>query len=126
MIQWRYGGKGKDFDIQVSDDGANWKTLKEVRDNQDFLTVISLADAPADARYVRMQGITSNSASGYMIQEFMVYEISDKTLLGDKLEEAEKIVTDKGLGFETGAGADRELFEAAEQAGAGRYNALAA
>lgn len=125
VIQWRYGGKGKDFDIQVSDDGANWKTLKEVRDNQDFLTVISLADAPADARYVRMQGITSNSASGYMIQEFMVYEISDKTLLGDKLEEAEKIVTDKGLGFETGAGADRELFEAAVQARAVRYNALA-
>lgn len=27
-IQWRYGGKGKDFNILVSDDGENWTTAK--------------------------------------------------------------------------------------------------
>lgn len=28
-IQWRYGGKGKDFNILVSDDGENWTTAKK-------------------------------------------------------------------------------------------------
>ena len=124
QIQWRYGGKGKDFDIQLSEDGETWTTWKEIRGNQDFLSTISADGKPVQARYVRMQGISSNSVSGYMIQEFMVYEITDKTALADKLAEAQKIIEEKGLGFETEDSTDRELFEAAVQAGAVNENAL--
>lgn len=124
QIQWRYGGKGKDFDIQISEDGQNWATWKEIRGNQDFLSTISADGEPVQARYVRMQGISSNSVSGYMIQEFRVYEITDKTALDDKLTEAEKIIAEKGIGFETEDRTDRELFEAAIQAGAVSENAL--
>ncbi len=80
-------------------------------------------DAPIDTRYVRMQGIASNSVSGYMIQEFLVYETADKTSLGQLLDEAEKIVNDKELGFETQNETDRELFAAVVQARAVRYHA---
>ena len=124
QIQWRYGGKGKDFDIQISEDGETWTTWKEIRGNQDFLSTISADGQPVQARYVRMQGISSNSESGYMIQEFMVYEITDKTALADKLAEAQKIIEEKELGFETEDSTDRELFEAAVQAEAVNENAL--
>ena len=90
-IQWRYGGKGKDFDILTSMDGENWTTTKQVRSNGDFFQTITLA-APVTARYVKMQGIASN-APVYMIQEFMVYESVDKTALAETLAEAEKILS---------------------------------
>ena len=86
-IQWRYGGKGKDFDILTSLDGKTWQTAKAVRGNGDFFQTIVLED-PVTARYVKMQGIASN-ASVYMIQEFMVYETVDKTALAALLDEAE-------------------------------------
>ena len=124
QIQWRYGGKGKDFDIQISEDGETWTTWKKIRGNQDFLSTMSADGPPMQARYVRMQGISSNSESGYMIQEFMVYEITDKTALADKLAEAQKIIEEKELGFETEDSTDRELFEAAVQAEAVNENAL--
>ena len=85
-IQWRYGGKGKDFDILTSMDGENWSTARQVRGNGDFFQTIVL-NTPVNARYVKMQGIQSN-ASIYMIQEFMVYETVDKAALNALLEEA--------------------------------------
>ena len=85
-IQWRYGGKGRDFDILTSMDGENWSTARQVRGNGDFFQTIVL-DAPVNARYVKMQGIQSN-ASIYMIQEFMVYETVNKAALNALLEEA--------------------------------------
>ena len=85
-IQWRYGGKGKDFDILTSMDGETWSTARQVRGNGDFFQTIGL-DTPVSARYVKMQGIQSN-ASIYMIQEFMVYETVDKAALNALLEEA--------------------------------------
>ena len=85
-IQWRYGGKGRDFDILTSMDGESWSTAKQVRGNGDFFQTIELS-APVTARYVKMQGIQSN-ASAYMIQEFLVYETVDKAALTALLEEA--------------------------------------
>ena len=86
-IQWRYGGKGRDFDILTSLDGEVWTTAKQVRGNGDFFQTIVL-DSPVNARYVKMQGIQSN-ASIYMIQEFMVYEYVSKDALTTLLAEAE-------------------------------------
>ena len=85
-IQWRYGGKGRDFDILTSMDGELWSTTREVRGNGDFFQTIAL-DSPVTARYVKLQGIQSN-ASVYMIQEFMVYETVNKDALAALLEEA--------------------------------------
>ena len=91
-IQWRYGGKGKDFDILTSMDGEQWTTAKQVRGNGDFFQTIALEEA-VNARYVKMQGIASN-ASVYMIQEFMVYETVDKTALAALLEEAQDLTSE--------------------------------
>ena len=91
-IQWRYGGKGRDLDILTSMDGENWTTAKQVRGNGDFFQTIEL-DSAVTARYVKMQGIASN-ASGYMIQEFMVYENVDKTALAALLEESGDLTGD--------------------------------
>ena len=85
-IQWRYGGKGRDFDILTSMDGELWSTAREVRGNGDFFQTIEL-DSPVTARYVKLQGIQSN-ASVYMIQELMVYETVNKDALAALLEEA--------------------------------------
>ena len=90
-IQWRYGGKGKDFDILTSLDGENWNTTKQVRGNGDFFQTIKLESA-VTARYVKMQGIASN-ASVYMIQEFLVYETVDKVALTALLEEAQDLTS---------------------------------
>ena len=90
-IQWRYGGKGRDFDILTSLDGESWTTAKQIRGNGDFFQTIAL-DAPVTARYVKMQGIASN-ASIYMIQEFMVYESVDKAALTALLAEAGEILS---------------------------------
>ena len=86
-IQWRYGGKGRDFDLLISLDGEAWTTAKQVRGNGDFFQTIVLDEA-VTARYVKMQGIASN-ASVYMIQEFMVYEYVSKDALTALLAEAE-------------------------------------
>lgn len=91
-IQWRYGGKGKDFDILTSMDGEQWTIAKQVRENGDFFQTIALEEA-VNARYVKMQGIASN-ASVYMIQEFMVYETVDKTALAALLEEARDLTSE--------------------------------
>ena len=91
-IQWRYGGKGRDFDILTSMDGESWTTAKSVRGNGDFFQTIELDEA-VNARYVKIQGIASN-ASVYMIQEFMVYEAVDKAALTAALDEA-KVLLDE-------------------------------
>ena len=91
-IQWRYGGKGKDFDILTSLDGETWTTAKAVRGNGDFFQAI-LLDSAVTARYVKMQGIASNAAV-YMIQEFMVYETVDKSELATLLEDAKELTSE--------------------------------
>lgn len=121
-IQWRYGGKGKNFDIQVSEDGTNWTTAKEVRNNTKFFNTITFDEV--DARYVRMKGIQSNAGSGsiYMIQEFMVYEMVDKEALSALLESAEKLIDQDDLGYEETNADAKEVVDAAVFASAVRYN----
>ena len=121
-IQWRYGGKGKDFQILTSMDGENWTVAKEITNNQDFFQII-LLDKAVTARYVKMQGISSN-ASIYMIQEFMVYEQVDKNELDGLLTQAEAVVAENELGFES-TGKSQEFFDAVVFARAMKENVLA-
>ena len=109
-IQWRYGGKGRDLNILTSMDGEDWIVTKEVRGNGDFFQTIDLG-RDVTARYIKVQGISSNG-SGYMIQEFMAYEHVDKAGLDEMLVQAEAIVTENKLGFETGNAAGKNLYEA--------------
>lgn len=122
-IQWRYDGKGKNFDIQVSQDGENWTTIKEIRENTQFFNTIML-DAPTEARYVRMQGITSNDGDGaiYMIQEFMIYESVDKSAMDALLSKAMELMETSDIDFESSNGIDRMLLEATVLATSARNN----
>ncbi len=97
QIQWRNGGKGRDFKILASDDGASWTEAKSVSGNQDFFETIAL-DEPVTARFVKFQGIASNSGSGtYFIQEFKVMESVDKDALAEQVEAAEALAAEKGI-----------------------------
>ena len=115
-IQWRYGGKGKDMQILTSLDGENWTVSKEVTGNADFFQTITL-DAVTMARFVKLQCIASNNSTNesemkYLIQEFMVYEVVDKSAMNTVLAEAETVVAENGIGFETTNEVHQELFDA--------------
>ena len=63
---------GKDYDIQLSTDAENWTTVAQMRNqNGDTDTVNFTA---AEARYVKMQGVTRALPYGYSLYEFQVYE----------------------------------------------------
>ena len=77
------------FDIQVSNDGANWTTKKHVfgenAGNNEYITVVF--NEPATAAYVRFQGVTKGNY-GYSFFEFEVYNIdySGSTLASIELK----------------------------------------
>lgn len=118
QIQWRVGGIGNTFNILVSNDNETWTPVAEISNNTSQVTTVTFE--PVEARYIKMQGISSNSGNGYFIQEFLVYENVDKAALAEVLEKAEQIVEAEGLGF----GSDSELFNAVVQARAARNNGI--
>ncbi len=63
---------GTAYDIQVSADGENWKTVAEMRNQDGGTDIVNFA--AEDARYVKMQGVTRALPYGYSIYEFQVYE----------------------------------------------------
>ena len=105
-IQWRADGKGNAFKILTSMDGENWDVAKEITGNTDYFQTIEL-DAPVDARYVKMQGVSGT----YKIQEFMVYEQVNKTALATALTKAQKVVEDKKLSFESVTTETKDAFQ---------------
>ena len=110
-IQWRYGGKGKDMNILTSTDGETWEVTKQVTGNQAFFQTVTF-DKAVTTRYIKVQGVSSNSSNGYMIQEFMAYEKVNKDSLNTVLAQAEEIAGKDGLGFENTTNAGKSLFEA--------------
>lgn len=75
QIVWE-GAWGKSFDIQISDDGDAWTTVKEIR-NQNipgpfpYEQTIDL-ETNKTARYVRFQGIERGTGYAYSFWEFRV------------------------------------------------------
>ncbi|MDQ0791859.1 hypothetical protein QFZ58_000347 [Streptomyces sp. B1I3] len=60
----------KSYEVQVSDDGANWRTIHTTSaGNGDIDTI----DAPATARHVRLRLTARGTAWGYSLHEFGVY-----------------------------------------------------
>ncbi|GLW96770.1 hypothetical protein Misp02_08570 [Microtetraspora sp. NBRC 16547] len=75
LLDWETAS-GRDYDIQVSDDAANWKTAVAVRGKPSGARVDELTFAPVTARYVRMQGVKRASGFGYSLWRFEVRSMS--------------------------------------------------
>lgn len=61
---------GKAYDIQTSEDGQNWTTVKSVTDGDGDIDDI---DVNGTGRYVRINGTERGSGYGYSLYEFGVY-----------------------------------------------------
>ncbi|QMV41393.1 polysaccharide lyase family 8 super-sandwich domain-containing protein [Cohnella cholangitidis] len=70
MLHWE-SAYGKEYQIQISDDTANWKTVYGTTNGAGGVEEISFE--PVNARYVRMNGMKRGSAYGYSLWEFKVY-----------------------------------------------------
>lgn len=69
IITWE-AAYGKAYDIQVSNDGTNWTTVAQMRDQDGGEDVVEFNTV--NARYVRFQGIKRAMAYGYSMWEFEV------------------------------------------------------
>lgn len=85
VIHWE-ASFGKDYRIQVSEDGENWKTVSEITDGDGGVDEITFDPTPA--RFVRMYGTRKSSEWGFSIWEFEVYE----TLSSAPAEFVEKFI----------------------------------
>ena len=95
VLTWEGQYTAGGFDIQVSADGSEWQTVKQVRGNTSSVTEVIL-DTPAAARYVKMQGVSRN-ANYYGVREMEVYEKVDRSGLGGLLEEVKQVIADEDL-----------------------------
>ncbi|KRV46550.1 hypothetical protein AQ490_11735 [Wenjunlia vitaminophila] len=75
LLDWE-GASARDYDIQVSDDAANWRTVASVRDKPAGARVDELTFAPVTARYVRMQGVKRATGWGYSLWRLEVRSMS--------------------------------------------------
>jgi hypothetical protein len=68
-INWETAA-GKNYTIDVSNDAANWTTVKTITDGK--AGMVELPIAKTTARYVRMNGKTRTTQYGFSIFEFQV------------------------------------------------------
>lgn len=100
-LDWQ-AAYGRAYDIQVSEDGANWSTVYRELSGAGGSERIALY---ARGRYVRMQGIARATRYGYSLFEFKVYPYRE----GDPrpvhalpaLTQPQRVAVGKG-GYETG------------------------
>ncbi|MGP3633532.1 discoidin domain-containing protein [Streptomyces sp. 24-1644] len=69
VLSWE-GAYGKAYEIQVSDNGADWTTARKVTDSDGGTDDLALTGS---GRYVRMLGTTRSGGYGYSLWEFQVY-----------------------------------------------------
>ena len=62
---------GKSYDIQISNDGVNWTTVKEMRGQDGGEDIIEFN--AVTARYLKLQGIERATGYGYSLWEMEVY-----------------------------------------------------
>ena len=70
ILNWE-AAYGKEYEIQLSADGANWVTAAAVANSDGGTDEITFAKT--DARYVRMQGVQRATGYGYSLWEIEVY-----------------------------------------------------
>ncbi|MDR6554843.1 discoidin domain-containing protein [Paenibacillus qinlingensis] len=70
LLNWE-NAAGKSYTVEVSTDGANWKTVYTTTSGKPGINDISFS--PVSARYVKMNGTARTTAYGYSLYEFEVY-----------------------------------------------------
>ncbi|MGW4892503.1 discoidin domain-containing protein [Kitasatospora sp. NPDC004240] len=69
VLRWE-AAYGRGYEIQVSDNGADWRTLKAVTDGDGGTDDLAVSGS---GRYVRMYGTQRPGGYGYSLWEFQVY-----------------------------------------------------
>ncbi|OXS37258.1 coagulation factor 5/8 type domain protein [Streptomyces sp. XY006] len=75
VLTWE-GAYGRSYQIQASDDGTDWTTLKTVTGGDGGTDEIAVTGS---GRYVRMLGTERAGGYGYSLWEFQVYGTTDGT-----------------------------------------------
>ncbi|MEU3726862.1 discoidin domain-containing protein [Streptomyces sp. NPDC031705] len=75
VLTWE-GAYGKSYQIQASDNGTDWRTLKSVTGGDGGTDEIAVSGS---GRYVRMLGTERSGGYGYSLWEFQVYGSTDGT-----------------------------------------------
>lgn len=101
QIVWE-GAWGKSFDIQTSNDGSTWTSVKEIRDQSipgpfPYTQTIELASKQT-AQYVRFQGIERGTGYAYSFWEFRVLLPGVQTLTSISLTAAAAVAEVSGAG----------------------------
>ncbi|MEV5609096.1 discoidin domain-containing protein [Streptomyces sp. NPDC052225] len=75
VLTWE-SAYGKSYEIQASDNGTDWRTLKTVTSGDGGTDDLAVS---GEGRYVRMLGTARSSGYGYSLWEFQVYGSPDDT-----------------------------------------------
>uniref|UniRef100_UPI003FA16117 discoidin domain-containing protein n=1 Tax=Streptomyces pseudogriseolus TaxID=36817 RepID=UPI003FA16117 len=75
VLTWE-GAYGRSYQIQASDDGTDWRTLKTVTGGDGGTDELAVTGS---GRYVRMLGTERSGGYGYSLWEFQVYGSTDGT-----------------------------------------------
>lgn len=79
VLNWE-GACGKEYKIQVSEDGQNWTDVSHITDGAAGIKELNY-EKPVTGRYVKMLGIVPIGQYGYSLWEFEVYGTSLKSEL---------------------------------------------
>jgi hypothetical protein len=79
QINWAKNQSAKDFEIATSNDGKNWEKLVGIKNNQNNTSIIRLPDA--DAQYVKLNLLKSNSTKNFGIEEVKLLAMKDAETL---------------------------------------------
>ncbi|WP_432043513.1 discoidin domain-containing protein [Streptomyces cadmiisoli] len=69
VLTWE-AAYGKAYDIQLSDNGSDWRTVRSVTAGDGATDDLAVSGS---GRYVRLQGVTRGTGYGYSLWEFQVY-----------------------------------------------------
>ncbi|MBQ8369688.1 MAG: CotH kinase family protein [Clostridia bacterium] len=95
VVEW---GKGaaKNYEIDLSEDGENWTTVRVVEDGAKYKTQGLTLDTTVRARYMRMRMLTASSMP-YQLEEIGAYlqKPEKAASIGTTYREAEVVIVDR-------------------------------
>lgn len=89
VLNWE-AACGKEYKLQVSDDGQTWADISHVTDGKAGIKEFTY-DKPVTGRYVRMLGIEPVGQYGYSLWEFEVYGLTLKSELKEYYDQNKNI-----------------------------------